>query len=58
MISVILLQFPKALFLIVDTLSGIFSLPDNEVQLLKAYEPIDVTFPKSSDLIPVAFWKE
>ena len=57
-ISVILLQYEKALFLIVVTLLGIVSLPDNEVQLLNAYAPIDVTFPKSSDLIPVAFWKE
>jgi len=58
LISVILLQFPKALFLIVDILSGIVSLPDNEVQLLKAYAPIDVTFPKFREVALLTFWKE
>ena len=58
MISVILLQFPKALFLIVDILSGIVNLPVNEVQLLNAYVPIEVTLPKSRVFTLVLFWKE
>ena len=57
-ISVILLQYEKASLLIVVTLLGIVNLPVNEVQLLNAYEPIDVTLPKSRVFTLVLFWKE